>query len=80
MKYVLTLNKIKEHLIAPRFAFAQIFQLQGYEQLWNVWKHCECSKTINWMQNILPKMPYDDFSIEKKIKIQVNIYVKLHSS
>jgi len=84
MKYILTLNKIEEHLIAPGFAFAQIFQLQGYEQ------YGMCGNIVNvpqknyLMQNILPRMSYDDFSIaiffEKKIKIQVNIYVKLHSS
>jgi hypothetical protein len=32
MKYVLALNKIEKHLIAPYLAFAQIFQLQSYWQ------------------------------------------------
>jgi len=32
MELVLMVNKIKEHLIAPCFAFAQIFQLGGYGQ------------------------------------------------
>jgi hypothetical protein len=32
MKFLLMLNRIKERIIAPCLTFAQIFQLQGYEQ------------------------------------------------
>ncbi len=63
MKYDLTLNKIKEHLIAPRFAFAQIFQLRGYEQYGMCGNIVNVPTNLNLMQNILPRMPYDDSSI-----------------
>jgi hypothetical protein len=63
MKYDLTLNKIKEHLIAPRFAFTQIFQLQGYEQYGMSGNIVNVPTNLNLMQDILPRMSYDDFSI-----------------
>jgi hypothetical protein len=78
MKYVLTLNKIGEHLIAPCFAFAQLFQLQGYEQYGMCGNIVNVPTNFNLMQNILPRMSYDDFSIaiflKKKIEYK-SIYM-----
>jgi hypothetical protein len=37
--------------------------------------------SFNLVQNVLPQMSYDDFSIYMKIiRIQIYIYVRLHSS
>jgi hypothetical protein len=41
MKFVSMLNKIKEHLITPHFAFVQNIQLRAYGEY--VQKHCKCS-------------------------------------
>jgi len=83
MKHVLTLNKIKEHIITPRFAFAQIFPLQGYEQYGMCGNIVNVPTNFNLMQNILPRMSYDDSSIaiflKRKLKYK-SIYVRLHSS
>jgi hypothetical protein len=41
MKFVSMVNKIKEHIITPHFAFVQKNQLRGYGEY--VQKHCKCS-------------------------------------
>jgi hypothetical protein len=59
MKYVLTLNKIEECLIAPRVAL-HAFQLQSYGQYGMHGSIVNVPTNLNIMQNILPRMPYDD--------------------
>jgi len=61
MKFVAMLNRIKEHLITPHFAFVQKIQLRGYGEY--VQKHCKCSNNVNLLQNVLPHMLHDDYSI-----------------
>jgi hypothetical protein len=63
MKYVLALNKIEKRLIAPCLVVAQVFQLQSYGQYGMHGSIVNVPRNFNLMQNILSRMPYDDFSI-----------------
>jgi hypothetical protein len=60
------------------FAFAQIFQLQGYEQYGMCGNIVNVPTNFNLLQNILPRMPYDDSSIaiffKRKLKYK-SIYM-----
>jgi len=83
-KFVPILSKIEEHLIVPHLAFAQIFQLKGYGQYGMHENILDVLTNLDLVQSILPQLLYDDSSIavffEKKIIIQIHIYVKLCSS
>jgi hypothetical protein len=57
------LNNIKEHLIAPHLAFAQIFQLQRYEKYGIHESVVTIPTNLNLVQNVLRHMPNDDLSI-----------------
>ncbi len=57
MKCVLTFNKIEYCLIAPCLALHKYLN-------YNVMDNMKCIETnLNIMQNILPRMPYDDYLI-----------------
>ncbi len=77
MNFILMLSNIKEHLIAPCFAFAQIFWLQGYEQYRIRESVVNVPTNLNLVQNVLPHMPYDDLSIIMllKRKLKYNQYI-----
>ncbi len=77
MNFILMLSNIKEHLIAPCFAFAQIFWLQGYEQYRIHESVVNVPTNLNLVQNVLPHMPYDDLSIIMllKRKLKYNQYI-----
>jgi hypothetical protein len=85
MNFILMLSNIKEHLIAPCLAFAQTFQLQGYEQYGiheSVVSVVNVPTNLNLVQNVLLCMPYDDLSIvmflERKLEYK-SIYDRLCS-
>jgi hypothetical protein len=63
MEFVLMLNKIEEHLIAPHLAFAHNFQLWGYGQYGMNGNIVNVPTNLNLIQNVLPRMSYDDSSI-----------------
>lgn len=81
MEFALMLNKIQEHLIAPHLVCAQNFQLLGYGQYGMHGSIVNVPTNFNLIQNILPWMSYDDFSIFdfKKRKLEY-IYIRLCSS
>ncbi len=56
LNFVPILNKIEECLIAPRFAFAKIFQLKGYGQY-------GMHTNLDLVQSILLRLSDDDSSI-----------------
>jgi hypothetical protein len=53
-KFVPILNKIEECLIAPRLAFAQIFQLKGYGQYGMHENIINFLSNLDLVQSILP--------------------------
>jgi hypothetical protein len=53
-KFVLILNKIKECLITPHLAFAQIFQLKGYGQYGMHGSIINVPTNFNLVQILLP--------------------------
>ncbi len=77
MNFILMLSNIKEHLITPWLAFAQTFQLQGYEQYDIHESVVNVPTNLNLVQNVLSHMPYDDLSIIKILrrKLKYNQYI-----
>jgi hypothetical protein len=79
MKCVLTFNKIEYCLIAPCLALHKYLN-------YNVMDNMKCIETnLNIMQNILPRMPYDDYLIaiyfERKLEytlIYMSSYIHLN--
>jgi hypothetical protein len=53
-RFIPILNKIEKYLIAPRLAFAQIFQLKRYGQYGMHRSIINVPKKINLVQIILP--------------------------
>jgi hypothetical protein len=81
MEFALMLNKIQEHLIAPHLICAQNFQLWRYGQYGMHGSIVNVPTNLNLIQNILPWMPYDDYSIFyfKKENININhIYIYIY--
>jgi hypothetical protein len=62
-KFVPILNKIKERLITPCFAFAQIFQVKWYKQYGMHGSIVNVLTNLDLVQTIFPRLPYDDNSI-----------------
>jgi hypothetical protein len=60
MNLVLMLNNIEKCLITPCLAFAQIFQLQGYKQYKIYGRVVNVQTNLNFFQNVLLHMPYDE--------------------
>ncbi len=73
MEFVLMLNKIEECLIALQLVFVQSFQLHGHWQYGMHGSIVNVLTKLNLIQNFLPQMPYDIWSIfilkENKIGI-----------
>jgi hypothetical protein len=72
LKFVPILNKIEERLIAPHFAFAQIFQLKRYGQYGMHKSIVKVPTNLDLVQTILLRLLYDDNSIVvfKKRKLE----------
>jgi hypothetical protein len=68
MNFVSMLNNIEERLIALRLAFAHIFQLGGYGQYIIHRSVVNVPTNLNLVQNVLPRMPYDNLSIVMLLK------------
>jgi hypothetical protein len=71
MEFPLMLNKIKERTFAPHLVFAQNFQLWGYGQYGMHGSIVNVPTNLNLIQNILPRLPYDDSSILFYFKIRI---------
>jgi hypothetical protein len=54
MEFILMLNKVEEHLVAPQFAFAQFFQPHGYGQYGMHGSIVNVPTNLNLIQNVLP--------------------------
>jgi hypothetical protein len=72
IEFVLMLNKVEKHLIAPQLAFAQMFQLHGYGQYGIHGSIINVPTNLNLIQNVLLQMSYNDSSkktFQKKVRI-----------
>jgi hypothetical protein len=64
MEFVFKLNKIEERLIAPCFVFAPCFVIPSlYGQYGMHGSIINVPTNLILLQNVLPQMPYDDYSI-----------------
>jgi hypothetical protein len=83
MKFLLMLNKVKEHLTTPHLTFTQIFQLQRYGQYGLHGSIVNVPTNLIIIQTILLQMPHENYSISvflKYIYIQIYLYGKLCSA
>jgi hypothetical protein len=68
MNVMSSLNKIKEPLVSPRLAFAQIYQLKGYGQYGIRGSIVNVPTNLDLIQNLLPQLPHDSSIIVVYLK------------
>ncbi len=69
--FVKKLNELKERLVSPCLAFAQIWQLQGCGQYNIKGSIINVPSNINSTQSILPRLPHDETTIGLSLKRQM---------
>ncbi len=63
------MNKLEKRFISPRFAFAQIYKLQGYGQYKMHGSVINVPTNVDQIQSILPHLPHDGATIGVFLKI-----------